>query len=588
MFYRLKKKYIEIITRITIKDHTFLIVFAGLVGLGSGFGAVGFKWLISFFHNAIFIKGHDLLGISPGLHQILLPLLPMAGGLLVGPLSYFFPTEAKGHGVPEVMESVALKSGVIKPRTVGLRALASAISIGSGGSAGREGPIVQIGAAIGSTIGQMLRVSGERIKILVGCGAAGGIAATFNAPIAGVLFSLEIILGDFNMRTFSPIVISSVIATATARAIEGDVPSFTVPPYELISHWEILFYIILGVFCGLIARLYVKTLYWFEDFFEERVNIPTILKPALGGLILGIIGIFLPQIFGNGYEAMGDALNSRMIWYMAFVLIFIKILATSITLGSGGSGGIFAPSLFIGAMMGGTFGALIHSTFPAITAPKGAYALVGMGSVVAAAAHAPMTTILILFELTNDYEIILPIMVSCIVSTFIARRLSLESIYTVKLNRKGISIDQGRDVNIMNSILVKDVMVDKVDTIPENTHFKELLEIVTRSKHFYFPVVDKRGLMTGILSFQDIRGMIFEHGLYNLLVAKELATENVVTVFPDNNLTEALEKFTSKGIEQLPVVKKENPGQVIGMLRRGDVINAYNQAVIKQSMEKGR
>jgi len=580
----LKDRIISLYHFLVKKDPNLLFL-GGLIGLCSGLGSEFFRWLILFLKEMFFYGRFEILSIAPSVPWYFLPLIPMAGGLIIGPLSHFFPTEAKGHGVPEVMQSIALKNGIIKPRTILLRTFASAVCIGSGGSAGREGPIVQIGSSIGSALGQLFNMSAERIKILVGCGAAGGIAATFNAPLAGVIFSMEIILGVFSISTFTPIVISSVTATVVSHAFHGNTPAFIVPSYQIVSYWEILFYIILGLLSGLIAQLYIVTLYWSEDYFEKKINIHPVLKPALGGLLIGCLAIFLPQIMGNGYEVMDMALNGQMVWYITFILIFMKIIATSITLGSGGSGGVFAPSLFIGAMLGGTFGSLVHFIFPDITATKGAYALVGMGSVIAAAAHAPMTNILILFELTNDYKIILPIMASCIIATSVVRYLSKDSIYTLKLRRRGINIQQGREVSIMGSIKVGDVMDRKVETILETTPFKRILAIFSKSTNSYFPVVNSKHKMVAILSFSDIREVMFEEGLKDLVVAKDLAATDVISLSPKDNLNKALEKFVAIDVAQLPVVDSKNQDRVIGMLSRGDLISAYNKKVLLSNVE---
>ena len=580
----LKDRIISLYHFLVKKDPNLLFL-GGLIGLCSGLGSEFFRWLILFLKEMFFYGRFEILSIAPSVPWYFLPLIPMAGGLIIGPLSHFFPTEAKGHGVPEVMQSIALKNGIIKPRTILLRTFASAVCIGSGGSAGREGPIVQIGSSIGSALGQLFNMSAERIKVLVGCGAAGGIAATFNAPLAGVIFSMEIILGVFSISTFTPIVISSVTATVVAHAFHGNTPAFIVPSYQIVSYWEIIFYIILGLLSGLIAQLYIVTLYWSEDYFEKKINIHPVLKPALGGLLIGCLAIFLPQIMGNGYEVMDMALNGQMVWYITFILIFMKIIATSITLGSGGSGGVFAPSLFIGAMLGGTFGSLVHFIFPDITATKGAYALVGMGSVIAAAAHAPITNILILFELTNDYKIILPIMASCIIATSVVRYLSKDSIYTLKLRRRGINIQQGREVSIMGSIKVGDVMDRKVETILETTPFKRILAIFSKSTNSYFPVVNSKHKMVAILSFSDIREVMFEEGLKDLVVAKDLAATDVISLSPKDNLNKALEKFVAIDVAQLPVVDSKNQDRVIGMLSRGDLISAYNKKVLLSDVE---
>jgi CIC family chloride channel protein len=358
--------------QIPANEHTIMVILAVIVGAAGGLGAVGFRYLISIFQTLAYGGENDLLQLVVNLPWYYRVTIPVIGGLIVGPLVYFFAREAKGHGVPEVMEAVAIKGGVIRKRVVVVKTLASAISISTGGSVGREGPIVQIGSAIGSALGQFMKVSADRMRILVGCGAAAGIAATFNAPIAGSMFALEIILGDFGLATFSPIVISSVVATAVSRAYLGDTPAFIVPVYELVSAWELPMYLFLGLFCALVGITFTKTLYRIEDLFDE-IKFPEYLKGIIGGLFLGVASLVFPQILGVGYGAIDMALMQQMAWWLLLVLVPAKILATSITIGSGGSGGIFAPSLFLGAMAGGVFGAVVHQLFPNITASPGAY-----------------------------------------------------------------------------------------------------------------------------------------------------------------------------------------------------------------------
>lgn len=578
-FQMFKKKWILPVYRLLIEKDPNMIFMGGVVGVCSGFGAEFFRLLILFFRD-IFFNGRFENLTASSLPWYVLILVPMAGGLIIGPLSYFFPAEAKGDGIPEVMRAIVLKNGVIKKRTILIRSLASSICLGSGGSAGREGPIVQIGSAIGSTLGQLFNISAEKMKILVGCGAAGGIAAIFNAPLGGVFFAMEIVVGEFTIGTFTPIIVSSVAATAIAHAFHANNPEFLVPAYQIVSYWEIIFYVILGLFSGLIARFFIVTLYKFEDFFEKKVKIHAILKPALGGFILGCLAFFFPQVLGNGYENIRQALYGQVVWHIAIILIFMKILATSITLGSGGSGGIFAPSLFVGSVLGSTFGSLVHFLFPAITATKGAYALVGMGAVFAAAAHAPMTNILILFEITNEYKIILPIMVSCIISTSVARYLSPDSIYTWNLRKSGINIHKGREVSIMGSIKVEEVMDKKVVPILETASFKKILKVISSSTNSYFPVVNSKKSMVGFLSFPNMREVMFEEDLKGVVVAKDMASTEVVSLSPKNNLNEALEKFATTDEGQLPVVDDKKPDRVIGMLSRGDIISAYNKKVL--------
>jgi CIC family chloride channel protein len=509
--------------------------------------------------------------------------IPAAGGLLVGPLVYFFAREAKGHGVPEVMESVALRGGVIRKRVVLVKTLASAISIGTGGSVGREGPIVQIGSAIGSTIGQALHVSADRMRALVGCGAAAGIAATFNAPIAGSMFALEVILGDFGLATFSPIVISSVLATAVSRAFLGDTPAFIVPAYQFVSAWEFPIYLILGFFCAAVGVTFSKTLYRCEDLFES-LKFPEYLKPIIGGLILGVSGLLIPQILGVGYGAMDLALGQQLAWWLMLLLVAAKLLATSITIGSGGSGGIFAPSLYMGVMAGGFFGMVVHQLFPNVTASPGAYSIVGMGAVVSATTHGPLAAILILFEMTGSYEIILPLMFSCIIATIASGQLMKESIYTLKLVRRGIDIREGKEVNVLKSMHVKDVMSPHVETVSEEWSLERTSDKISKSKYNSFPVLNSENKLCGILSFNDYSDAIFDEDLKFIVVAKDLATSDVVTVSSNDNLYTALEKISRNDISTLPVVSPNDPAQLVGIVTRRDVIGAYEKAVLKKSL----
>jgi CIC family chloride channel protein len=564
-------------------ENTTMAILAVIVGLAAGLGAVGFRHLIDFFQSIFYGSDGDLLELVQSTSWYLKVWVPAAGGLVVGPLVYFLAREAKGHGVPEVMESVALKSGIIRKRVVFIKTLASAICIGTGGSVGREGPIVQIGSAIGSTIGQLLKISADRIRTLVGCGAAAGIAATFNAPIAGSMFALEIILGDFGLATFSPIVISSVTATAVSRYFLGDSPAFFVPVYQLISAWEFPLYIAMGLFCSVVGVTFTAVLYRLEDIFNS-IKFPEYLKAATGGLILGGMGLLFPYILGVGYGSIYLSFMQLLPWWLMLVLVPCKILATSITIGSGGSGGIFAPSLFLGAMAGGFFGTVAHIIFPGVTASPGAYSIVGMGAVVSATTHGPLTAILMLFEMTGSYKIILPLMAACIISSLAARHLFNESIYTLKLARRGVNIRAGKEVNVLQSIYVKDVMNPEVETIPEDLTLRKLAEKISKSKYNNFPVINKEGNLIGILSFFDYRDAIFDENLKDLVVAKDIATTDVVTVSLDDNLYNALGKITSRDFSILPVVSPDDQSRLSGILTRGDIISTYNKAIIKKSL----
>ncbi|MEE9552693.1 MAG: chloride channel protein, partial [candidate division Zixibacteria bacterium] len=494
---------------------------------------------------------------------------------------------------------VALKSGVIRPRVAVAKAVASAICIGSGGSAGREGPIVQIGAAVGSTIGQVFKLSGDRVKILVGCGAAAGISAVFNAPIAGVIFALEVILGDFTIKTFSPVILSSVLSSVVARAILRDTPAFIVPPYEIVSAYEIPLYILLGGFAGIVAVLFTRTLYLSEDFFDQKLKIPGYLKPALGGLLLGFTGLLAvklnyagfahmsaPSIFADGYEAVSSVLGGGGLWFTLLALIVLKIVATNLTLGSGNSGGIFAPSLFIGAMAGGLFGTVVHSLFPTVTANPGAYALVGMAAVVAGTTHATITSILIVFEMTKDYRIMLALMVACVFSTLVARRLLHPSIYSLKLIRKGINLSGGRDVNLLEVVKIKEIMLREFKTIPMHTNLASLLRYLEESTETTLPVVTPDGRLYGMISFQDLRQVLTKHEVDSLVIASDIATTEIISVTEDENLKQALEKFGMRDFDLLPVVDKENPTRIKGVIHKSYLLSYYNKRLMEKMVKE--
>jgi CIC family chloride channel protein len=578
------ERIIQTLSRWRLNQHVYLSLLAIMIGVLGGYGAVLFRFAIKAAQYGFYQNTSDILTFAHTLSPYLKIGLPALGGLLVGPIIYFGAHEAKGHGVPEVMEAVALRGGRIRSRVALVKILASGISIGSGGSVGREGPIVQIGSSIGSTLARILRVPRDREKTMVGCGAAAGIAATFNAPIAGVLLAIEILLGDFGLSTFSPVVLSSVTATTISRHYFGDFPAFIIPSYKVISLWEFLFYPVLGIAAGLVALLFIISLYKCEDIFNA-LKIPDYLKPALGGLLLGGLLCKWPYVFGVGYGAVNLSLTNQLPVLLLFSLIFVKILATSITLGSGASGGIFAPSLFIGAMTGGFFGSYVHELFPLFTANSGAYALVGMGALVAGTTHAPITAILIIFELTGDYGIILPLMLSCILSTIITTSLEHGSIYTIKLLRRGIDISEGWEQNILRTLCVREIMSDRVITIPESMQLVDIINTLKVYNISYLHMVNGRDELTGVISFRDIRPMLQEDTLKRSVVARDIATKDVSTVRASDNVQLALEKMGLRGISQLPVVAEDNGIKVVGTVNKKDVLAAYEKTTVRREIE---
>jgi CIC family chloride channel protein len=577
-----------------------MVLVAIVVGGASGLCAVGFRFLIRLVTDASFAGLPGALGLVRGelpaalvdpvvaaahLPWYWLLVVPALGGAVAAPLIYYLASEAKGHGVPEVMEAIAVRGGTIRPRVVVVKAVASAFSIGSGGSVGREGPIVQIGSALGSAIGQLLRVPGRQLRTLVGCGAASGIAAAFNAPIAGALFAVEIILGDFAVPQFSPIVISSVVATVVSRAFLGDFPAFVVPKYELVSPFELLPYMVVGVAAGLVAVCFLLVLYASEDFFE-RLRIPGLLKIPTGGLLIGALGIGLPQIYGVGYSTIDAALGGALPLGLLLLLLVAKVVATSVTLGSGGSGGVFAPSLFLGAMTGGAFGTLIHQLAPDVTASSGAYALVTMGAVVAAATHAPITAIIMIFELTQEIRIIPPLMAACVISTLVSTFLVNDSIYTLKLRRRGIDAFGTEEPNALRTLFVRDVLDRSPEKVKPSTRFAEILDLVVGSDHTAFFVVDDAGHLLGAISLAQLRALIFQRELlHHLVVAADLLDAGCARVTEKDDLDLVVQLMASSGASEIPVV--DEAGALVGSVHERDVMEAYNEELLRRDLAGG-
>jgi len=587
------------VRRSHLSEHMFMVVVATLCGAVSALGAVGFRFLIRTVEDAAFrqlpgwlgwIQGtlpgvvEDPVSAAPHLPWFWKLLVPALGAAVAAPLIYFLAREAKGHGVPEVMESIAIRGGAIRPRVVVVKAVASALTIGSGGSVGREGPIVQIGAALGSSIGQLLRLPGRQMRTLVGCGAAAGIAAAFNAPIAGALFAVEIILGDFAVPQFSPIVISSVVATVISRYFLGDFPAFVVPGYQLVSPFELLAYMLAGAVAGLVGVCFIVVLYGCEDFFDA-LRIPNLLKLPAGGLAVGAIGVFFPHVFGVGYSTINAALAGSVPLLLLAALLVAKIAATSVTLGSGGSGGIFAPSLFLGAVTGGFLGTLVHQAFPASTASSGAYALVTMGAVVAATTHAPITAIVMIFELTKDIAIIPPLMAACVISTLVASFLKHDSIYTLKLRRRGIDVFAEEGPNVLKTLFVGELVDREPEVVKPSATFAEVLDLVVRSPHSEFFVVDDDRRLLGSISLSALRRLVLEQDTFrHLVVAADLLDSDRPTVTENDDLDLALRLMSQAQLGELAVIDSPDAGHLVGSVDQRGVIEVYNREVLRRDL----
>ena len=566
-------------------EHLSMIIAALAIGLAAGGGAIGFRWLIGLSQSGFFFSidyGLEALRGLPWWQKLLIPTI---GGLLVGPIVYRYAPETRGSGVPEVMEAAAFRGGFVRARVLLLKAVAAALTIGSGGSAGREGPIVQIGSAVGSLVGQVLSVNPRRTRTFVACGAAAGIAATFNAPIAGALFAVEVILGEFAVMQFSPIVISSVTATVLSRHVLGDTPAFFVPEYELLRGVEFLPYSVLGLLAGLVGVAFITAVYRTQDLFSALPIRPW-MRPAIGGLLVGLIALAAPEVFGVGYASVDGALHDKLPLLMLFALIPAKMLATSATLGSGGSGGIFAPSLFIGAMLGGAVGHVAGMWMPGIASP-GAYALVGMGAVVAATTHGPISAILIIFELTEDYRIFPPLMVACILAVLLSSALKRDSMYTMKLTKRGINLHEGKDINVLRSLYVRDVFDPSASRVPGSLDIHAVIDRALHDSRENFFVVGREERHLGSFSLKDLRELLAEPDMSPLIVAADVARSDLPVVRVDDNLDLVMHLFGQHDVEEIAVVERGRGRVLLGSVRRKHVIDAYNREIFRVDLTGG-
>ena len=506
----------------------------------------------------------------PGLGRWFVVLAPVVAGLLYGPLVHLFAREARGHGVPEVMYAVARRGGRIAPQVAGIKALASALCIGGGGSVGREGPIVQIGSALGSTLGRLTRVTEGRMRILVACGAAGGIAATFNAPLAGVFFAMELILRDFTAESFGMVVVSSVTASVIGRATFGNAAFLHLPPFAVTNLTQYLLFAVLGVLAGAAGVLFTRVLYWIEDVCDWAWRGPEWLRPAIGGILLGGVLLVVPEMYGVGYPVLGNGVAGKYTIAFLLALLAAKMLATSLTIGIGGSGGVFAPSLFIGAMLGAAYGQGLHHLAPALTGPAGAYALIGMGAVFAGAARAPITAVIIMFELTGEYSIILPLMAAIVLATGVSHLLSADSIYTLKLRRRGVDLDTPPHAAAMMSTTVAQVMDPIEQTLPADTGLLDAAGPVSRSRHAQLAITDHTGTYLGVLTARAVADALAD-GRHDDTQVGALC-ELPPTVSSADRLDQALDTLeTSRGA--VPVLDADHAA-LVGWLTHQQVLAA--------------
>lgn len=569
----------------TTLSEIMLVSMAVLVGIGTGILAAILIWtldLIGEFAFWLYSVITDPFGLLLGL---------AAGGLVVGYVVERWAPEAGGHGVPEVIKSVALRGGYMRGALAPIKLVLSSITIGMGGSAGREGPIVQIGAAFGSWLGRRANFSGDRLRILVACGSAAGISAVFNAPIAGAMFALEVIVRRFTIANFGAVVLSAVFGSIVVSQVVSTQPAFPVPAYEFTHLGELPIYAVLGLLAALWAALFIRVFTLGERTFAS-LKMPLALKAALGMVLTGLLALLLPEreILGSGLEFIGETISDNIVlpWQQLVALLVLKMLATTITLGSGNSGGVFAPNLFMGAALGGLVGAGANMLWPTVAVNPGAYALVGMAAVLAAAERAPITGILLVFEMSGDYQLILPLMLTTVLAALTVELMSRGSIYTSELGLEGIRLRRGRDEAVLDSITVAEVMTPSLESVPSNMTLEEFGRQLRITHHHGLPMIDD-GRLTGVVTIGDLdRAM--QNDLPGDTAVREIATprSRLITVSATDSIGEAMRLMGRNGFGRIPVVDQENPDTFLGMVRREDVINAYDIALTRRAELKKR
>jgi len=604
----------RLLRRFGFQAESSLLLLAVIVGVITAFAAVAFHELIVVIREGLYTglgSRADLYGMG----VVLLLVFPAVGGLFVGLISNLLIRDQRGRGMIDVLESVSRSTGRVKPDTAIEKTITAAITIGTGGSAGAEGPIVQIGAGIASGIGQLFGIARVNMPLLVGCGTAAGISAIFNAPIGGVLFTLEVILRQYSVRTFTPLVLASVIANVTTREVynhlhEGqNVASsiFAVVMPTLVFTWgQLPSFLLLGLVCGVVGVALTRLMYFTEHQFS-RTTIPRALRPAVGGAATGALGIAyvmllgwlflgkpkpfdmhhyaMPAFFGDGYGVVQEMLNfafyESLPWSHVIILLaslcLLKLLATCLTLGSGGSGGIIAPSLFLGATAGGLVGMTLHMVSP--TVQPMLYALVGMGAVLAAVVHAPLTAILILLEVTADYRIVLPAMLACVVAQGTAKLIFKDSIYTLGLRLRGVQVGSARDLSLLSRINVEQVGLDPAVSVMEHDPLQRVLDRSADLGTTDFVVLDATGRYTGMIATADLNQALIGREAVPLLLAEELVRVDIPLVTTGDDLAAALELFSKHEVDHLPVCVSRLSGKVVGLLSRAALMKRYQQVL---------
>ncbi|MFP4258317.1 MAG: chloride channel protein [Desulfovermiculus sp.] len=556
-----------------------LLFFAVGIGFLAAIGALLFRTLIEVMQAGFWPGGSSLVDQVRAAPWWQVLLIPTLGGLVAGPIITFLVPEARGPGVPEVILSVTSRQSTIRHRVTFLKGLITSLLLAAGASVGREGPIVQIGSSVGSSVAQLFDLSPELRRLCLACGAAAGISATFNAPITGAVFAMEIILLNIEVSYISHLVIASITGSVLSRIFWGNFPAFHVVDFQLENYLQIFGYLLLGLLAGLVSIVFVRAIYTVENIFN-RLPLPQWLCPALGGLLLGAMALYLPQVMGVGYDTVNSALDGNLPLQLAIFLLVGKLVATSICIGSGMSGGIFAPSLYLGAALGTVLGYVLSSVWPGLDLHPAFFALAGMGAVISGTTLAPITAIVTIFELTLHSQIILPLMVSCISATLVVRLLFGVSAYEMKLLRRGINIVRGHDVSILRDLCVRDFMRHTVPIISFKAPLEDIVEEMSTSPYPHFVVENDEHQLAGVLSLRDVReALLYFEDLKEGVIAADLMSTNVTTITSQENMETAMHMFEDHPYSMFPVVDTEN--HVVGILTKDDLLKAYDQKVLK-------
>ncbi|MCP4329414.1 MAG: CBS domain-containing protein [Alphaproteobacteria bacterium] len=560
-------------------DDTRLLILAVVVGVVSSYAAILFWELFDAIRELTFGTPSEIALVdSTTTPWWLILLVPSVGGLCIGLFVYYLLPDRRPHALADVIEAVATRDGRLSLRAGLGAAIVSAASIGVGASVGREGPIVHLCATIGSWISARLKLNATMLQTLLGCGTAAGVAASFNAPIAGAFFALEVVLGHYALRSFAPVVIASVTGTLIYRLHLGNQPAFVKPEYIVASLWEFPAFALLGVVSAGVALVFMWSLMTAQNI-TEKIPVPPWLRPAIAGLLVGLIALAFPQILGVGYSSTNAALNQLLPLWLLLALIPAKIIATAASLGGGFGGGVFSPALFIGAMTGGAFGFLASGLFPHLSSGHGAYALIGMGAVAAAVLNAPMSTILIVFELTGDYAATIAVMVAVVIASVITHQVIGGSFFDWQLRRRGIDVTGSRHTRLLRHYRVDDVMDVDFAAISPDAGVKEVRRLLQKAPHGELFVVDEAETLIGTITFQDLREAAFDTGLDDTIKAGDLADLHPKVLIVSDDLGRALQIFENQDDPHIPVVDSKQSMKFLGLVHERDVILRLNRAI---------